>query len=56
MLALVAAVLFFLALIFALATLAVGTVLTSTTLLLAGLTCLALHVAGVGARTRVGRR
>lgn len=55
MLALVAAVLFFLALIFGLASLTVGTVLTPTTLLLAGLTCLALHVAGIGARTRVGR-
>jgi hypothetical protein len=55
MLALVAAVLFFLALIFALASLAVGTVLTTTTLLLAGLTCLALHVAGVGSRSRFGR-
>ncbi|MEV0199953.1 hypothetical protein [Nonomuraea sp. NPDC050691] len=49
MFAVAAAVFFLLALIFALAGLAVGGVLTVTTLGLAGLLCVALHLMGVGA-------
>ncbi|MDR8409360.1 hypothetical protein [Nonomuraea sp. 3-1Str] len=49
MFALVAALFFLLALIFALAGLSVGGVLTVTTLGLAGLLAVALHLMGVGA-------
>jgi hypothetical protein len=55
MLALVAAGLFLLGLIWALFTLGGAPVFTAITFLLAGLVCLALHVAGVGSRARVGR-
>jgi hypothetical protein len=49
MFALIAAVLFVLALIFEIANLAVGGVLTATTLTTAGLLCVALHLMGLGA-------
>ncbi|MEV8635176.1 hypothetical protein AB0395_26315 [Streptosporangium sp. NPDC051023] len=49
MFALVAALLFVLALIFQIAGVAVGTVVTVTTLAIAGLIFVALHLAGVGA-------
>jgi len=49
MFALVAAVLFVLALIFEIANVAVGGVLTATTLTTAGLLCVALHLMGLGA-------
>ncbi|MEV1242216.1 hypothetical protein ACIBO2_50615 [Nonomuraea sp. NPDC050022] len=49
MFALIAAVLFLLALIFEIANVAVGGVLTATTLSTAGLLCVALHLMGVGA-------
>ncbi|MFJ2033589.1 hypothetical protein [Streptosporangium sp. NPDC087985] len=49
MLALVAALLFVLALIFQLAGVAIGSVVTVTTLTLVGLIAVALHLAGVGA-------
>ncbi|MBB2913725.1 putative membrane protein [Streptosporangium becharense] len=49
MFALAAALLFVLALIFQIAGVAVGTVVTVTTLALAGLLCVALHLMGVGA-------
>ncbi|MEQ4717084.1 hypothetical protein [Nonomuraea sp. B19D2] len=49
MFALVAALLFVLALIFEIAGLAVGSVITVTTLGTAGLLCVALHLMGVGA-------
>jgi hypothetical protein len=55
MIAIVAAVLFGLALIFALAGFSLG-VITNEVLLLAGLMCMALHLAGVGTRTRGWRR
>ena len=54
MLAIVAAVLFGLALISDLARISID-VITSQVLVVAGLLCVALHLAGVGART-VGRR
>jgi hypothetical protein len=47
MLAIAAAVLFALALLFQLASIDVGTVITATTLTTAGLLCIALHMAGV---------
>jgi hypothetical protein len=50
MLAIVAAVLFGIALIFDLATISLGS-LGSATFMLAGLLCLALHLAGVGSRS-----
>ncbi|MGH3566455.1 MAG: hypothetical protein ACRDRH_10565 [Pseudonocardia sp.] len=50
MIAIVAAVLFALALIFQLAGLGFG-VLTADVLITAGLLCVALHLAGVGARS-----
>jgi hypothetical protein len=55
MLAIVAAILFGLALLLDLLKTAIG-IITVQTLLLAGLTCVALHMAGVGAawRTRTG--
>ncbi len=49
MFALAAALLFVLALIFQIAGVAVGTVVTVTTLALTGLLCVALHLLGVGA-------
>ncbi|HEX4248311.1 MAG TPA: hypothetical protein VH008_10630 [Pseudonocardia sp.] len=56
MLAIVAAVLFLLALIFELASISLG-VFTATVLLTAGLLCLALFMAGVGGAARqFGRR
>ncbi|GII93914.1 hypothetical protein [Sinosporangium siamense] len=55
MLALVAAVLFLLALIFDLANVAVGSVLTVSTLTTAGLLFAALHLAGVGSTWSVKR-
>jgi hypothetical protein len=55
MLAVVAAVLFALALIFELAGISVE-VITSTLLVTAGLLFLALHLAGVGSRQATGRR
>ncbi len=51
MLAIVAAVLFALALLMQLAGLALGAI-TAAAVLIAGLLCLALHLAGVGARRR----
>ncbi|WP_232662239.1 hypothetical protein [Pseudonocardia sp. TRM90224] len=54
MLAIVAAVLFGLALIFDLAGFSLA-VITSSLLVTAGLLCLALHLAGVGATRRVRR-
>jgi MFS-type transporter involved in bile tolerance (Atg22 family) len=54
MLAIVAAVLFLVALIFELATLAVG-VLDALLFITAGLLCLALHLAGVGSSSMRGR-
>ena len=52
MLAIVAAVIFGLALILDLTDASIGTVLDGGTLLTAGLLCLALHLAGVGANAR----
>jgi hypothetical protein len=51
MLAIVAAVLFAIALIMDLAHVGLGSAITPTTLLEAGLLCVALHLAGVGATT-----
>jgi len=51
MFALIAAVLFGLALIFDLGKVGLGDVVTTTTLLEAGLLCVALHLAGYGTRT-----
>jgi hypothetical protein len=53
MFAVIAAVLFALALIFDLAKVGLGDIVTTTTLLEAGLLCVALHLAGYGAS--VGR-
>lgn len=53
MLAIIAAVIFGLALLLDLADASLGSVLDGGTLLLAGLLCLALHLAGVGAGTRL---
>lgn len=53
MVAIVAAVLFGLALVFELAGVTVS-VVTATTLTTAGLLCVALHLAGVGTGTRSG--
>lgn len=52
MLAIVAAVIFGLALLFDLADASVGDAFDSTTLLFAGLLCMALHLAGVGVGVR----
>lgn len=49
MLAIIAAIIFGLALLFDFAEVSVGDAFDSTTLLMAGLFCLALHLAGVGA-------
>jgi hypothetical protein len=54
MLAIIAAVLFLIALIFQLAGITLS-VLTVPVLVIAGLLCLALHMAGIGSRSRVGR-
>ncbi|HEY4004325.1 MAG TPA: hypothetical protein VGM60_03935 [Pseudonocardia sp.] len=54
MLAIVAAVLFLIALIVQLASLSLG-VLTADVLITAGLLCVALHLAGVGGGIRRGR-
>jgi hypothetical protein len=51
MLAIVAAVLFLIALIFQLAGISLS-VITATVLITAGLLCLALHAAGIGPRSR----
>jgi hypothetical protein len=55
MLAIVAAVLFLIALIFELVGFSLG-VLTATVFVTAGLLCLALHLAGVGANRRAFAR
>jgi hypothetical protein len=59
-LAVIAAVIFGLDLLLDLANVSLGNTITTTTLLLAGLLCLALHLAGVGgpvpALTAGGRR
>ena len=54
MFAIIAAVIFALALLLDLADAHVGDALTPMTLLTAGLFCIALHLAGVGARVGVG--
>jgi hypothetical protein len=54
MLAVIGAVLFALALILDLAGASLGSTVTSGTIVTAGLLCLALHLAGVGARTGSG--
>jgi hypothetical protein len=54
MLAIVAAVLFLIALIFQLAGIILS-IFTVPVLVITGLLCLALHMAGVGSRARVGR-
>jgi hypothetical protein len=55
MLAILAAVLFGLALLFDLADLNLGDALNQPTLMMAGLFCVALHLAGVGAGWRARR-
>jgi hypothetical protein len=50
--AIIAAVIFALSLILDLADASLGTVITGGTLLVAGLLCMALHMAGVGAGVR----
>jgi hypothetical protein len=52
MLAIAAAVLFAVALLFQLASIDVGTVITATTLTTAGLLCIALHMAGVATKRK----
>lgn len=52
MLAIIAAVLFGLALLLDLADASLGDTITTGTLVTAGLLCLALHLAGVGAASR----
>jgi hypothetical protein len=52
MFAIIAAVLFGLALILDLANASLGAAITYTTLLLAGLLCIALHMAGIGVSAR----
>jgi hypothetical protein len=54
MLAVIGAVLFALALILDLAGATLGSTITSGTVVTAGLLCVALHLAGVGARARNG--
>lgn len=56
MFAIIAAVIFGLALILDLADASVGDALTSQTLLMAGLLCIALHLAGIGSSARWGGR
>jgi len=55
MFAIIAAVLFALALIFDLTKTSLGDI-TANTLVIAGLLCVALHLAGIGAAWRGGRR
>lgn len=55
MLAIVAAVLFLIALIFQLAGISLS-VITATVLVTAGLLCIALHMVGIGANHRIGSR
>lgn len=52
MFAIIAAVIFGLALILDLADASIGSTITGGTLLIAGLLCMALHMAGVGAAMR----
>lgn len=52
MFAIIAAVIFGLALILDLAKASLGDTITTTTLLIAGLLCVALHMAGIGASAR----
>lgn len=54
MLAIAAAIIFGLALLLDLADADIGTVITTATLITAGLLCLALHLAGVGTGARLG--
>ncbi len=56
MLAILAAVIFGLALLIDLLNIQVGDALNYPTLLMAGLLCAALHLAGVGSGWRAGRR
>jgi hypothetical protein len=56
MLAVIAAVLFAIAFIINAATVATSAVFSPTSFLLAGLVCLALHLAGVGPKWSVPRR
>ncbi|WP_168197336.1 hypothetical protein [Kribbella sp. ALI-6-A] len=56
MFAIIAAVIFGLALILDWANASVSDAFTPQTLLMAGLLCLALHLAGVGSATKWGRR
>jgi hypothetical protein len=56
MFAIIAAVIFGLALILDWANASVSDAFTPQTLLMAGLLCLALHLAGVGSSTKWGRR
>lgn len=56
MFAIIAAVIFGLALLLDFANANLGDAFDSTTLLMAGLLCLALHMAGVGVRTWAWRR
>ncbi|MEV7794674.1 MULTISPECIES: hypothetical protein [unclassified Streptomyces] len=56
MLAIIAAVLFFLAFLINAAEISTNDVFTSTNVMLLGLALLALHVAGIGSRTARGRR
>ncbi len=56
MFAIAAAIIFALALLFDLADLNLGDALNQSTLLMAGLFCIALHLAGVGAGWRARRR
>jgi hypothetical protein len=52
--AIIAAVIFGLSLILDLANASLGSAITTNTLLFAGLLCVALHLAGVGANARGG--
>ena len=52
MIAIIAAVLFGLALLFQLTGMSFGSVVNATTLITAGLLCVALHLAGVGTAIR----
>ena len=56
MVAVIAAVLFALALVIDLAGISLGAVLTPTNLLTAGLLCIALHLAGIGTNRPSWRR
>jgi hypothetical protein len=54
MFAIIAAVIFAIGLLLDMTHNSLGTVITANTLLLAGLLCVALHLAGVGAAVRTG--